>query len=129
MAIVSRVPILSRAAACVYAAGGFVCHQRPERSFHLHGRPLAVCARCAGLYASALAGGIVALLVGVPLVSARRARLWLALAAVPTVVTVGIELAGVAHPSNTMRMISALPLGAIAAWLVVGELSRPPEAG
>lgn len=27
-----------------------VCHQRPERSFHLWGEPLSVCHRCTGLY-------------------------------------------------------------------------------
>jgi len=42
-------------AACVYATGSFVCHQRPERSFSLGGRQMPVCARCAGLYAAAAA--------------------------------------------------------------------------
>ena len=27
-----------------------VCHQLPERTFHLFGEPLAVCHRCTGLY-------------------------------------------------------------------------------
>src|SRR5262249_26791053 len=27
-----------------------VCHQMPERSFYLFGHPLAVCARCTGIY-------------------------------------------------------------------------------
>ena len=44
--------------------------------------------------------------------------------------TVGLELAGLAHPSNVVRMISALPLGAVAAWLVIGELrARRAEHG
>src|SRR5687767_6864982 len=34
----------------VYGAFGRVCHQIPERSFHVVGQPLAVCARCTGLY-------------------------------------------------------------------------------
>ena len=122
VAIASRVPIVSSTAVLVYAAGGLVCHQRPERSFHLRGRQLAVCARCTGLYASALAGGLVSLIVGLPFVSPSRARVWLAIAMVPTVLTVGLELAGLAHPSNVVRMISALPLGAVAAWPVVGAL-------
>src|ERR1043165_9302763 len=32
----------------VFAA---LCHQIPERSFYLAGQPLAVCARCFGIYA------------------------------------------------------------------------------
>ena len=31
-------------------AGGLVCHQLPERSISINGKPLAVCARCTGIY-------------------------------------------------------------------------------
>jgi uncharacterized membrane protein len=123
LAIASPIPAIARAAVAVYAAGGVVCHQRPERSFHIHGRQLAVCARCTGLYASALAGGLLALTLGAASISSSRARVWLGVAALPTLVTVGLELAGWAFPSNTTRMLSALPLGAIAAWLVVATLA------
>ena len=43
-------------AAIVRLAGAEVCHQRADRSFHLRGRPLAVCGRCTGLYLSAALG-------------------------------------------------------------------------
>jgi uncharacterized membrane protein len=119
VAIVSRVPVVARAATVVYAAGSLVCHQRPERSFHIDGRQLPVCARCSGLYVSALAGGLLALALGAVPWSSARARVWLGLAALPTLLTVTLELAGVAHPSNIIRMLSALPLGGIAAWLVI----------
>ena len=46
------------AAAAVYAAGSLVCHQRPERSFHLAGAQLPVCARCLGLYVGGFVGAI-----------------------------------------------------------------------
>jgi len=39
-----------------YASYAGVCHQVPARSFHLRGRPLAVCHRCAGVHAGLLAG-------------------------------------------------------------------------
>jgi hypothetical protein len=35
-----------------------VCHQIAGRSFHLHGVPLAVCARCLGIYAGVVAAAI-----------------------------------------------------------------------
>ena len=38
-------------ARCVYQLGSLICHQRPERSFHLAGVQMPVCARCFGLYA------------------------------------------------------------------------------
>ncbi len=33
-----------------------ICHQIPSRSFHLFGQPLAVCARCLGIYFGVLGG-------------------------------------------------------------------------
>ncbi|MBI3263577.1 MAG: DUF2085 domain-containing protein, partial [Acidobacteria bacterium] len=38
------------AAALVYGAASWICHQRPERSFHIESIQLPVCARCFGLY-------------------------------------------------------------------------------
>jgi uncharacterized membrane protein len=113
----------------VYGTGGVVCHQRPERSFHIHGRQLAVCARCTGLYVSALAGGLFALVLGAASMSASRARVLLGAAAVPTLLTVSLELAGLAYPSNTTRMLSALPLGVVAAWLVIGVVGGRRTVG
>src|SRR5690606_31243488 len=103
--------------AAVYAAGALACHQRPERSFHAHGVPLPVCARCTGLY---LAGVLGALLgwVGTPVVP-RRTRTLVVVAAVPTVVTVVLERAGIAAPSNVVRATAAVPVGAAAGWLFV----------
>jgi uncharacterized membrane protein len=128
LALASPHPPIARGAVLVYAAGRLVCHQRPERSFHLHGRQLAVCARCTGLYLSALAGGVFALALGAAALSASRARVWLGIAALPTLVTLGLELAGIAYPSNTIRMLSAFPLGAVTAWVVIGSLRDPASS-
>ncbi len=49
-------PLLGAWGAGIYAALGWVCHQRPERSWQLAGKSLAVCVRCLGLYLGALAG-------------------------------------------------------------------------
>lgn len=40
----------------IYAAFAPTCHQIPSRCFFIFGYPLAVCARCAGIYAGFLAG-------------------------------------------------------------------------
>ncbi|NQT25092.1 DUF2085 domain-containing protein [candidate division KSB1 bacterium] len=34
----------------------FICHQNPDRSFHVLGHSMAVCARCTGIYFGALIG-------------------------------------------------------------------------
>jgi hypothetical protein len=110
----------------VYEAAGLICHQRPERSFHLAGIQLPVCARCLGLYASGAAGAVAACLAGLRGSSrapSPRAPLVLALAALPTGVTVGLEWADVLHPVGVARALAALPLGALAGWLVVRALA------
>ena len=126
LAMESRRPVVSLAAACVYSAGARVCHQRPDRCFQVGGRPMPVCARCTGLYASAALAALLALFWGSRL-SSRRARLLAAMAALPTVITWGIEIAGLAHPSNTARAIAALPLGFAAAWLAISTLTHGPR--
>ena len=120
IAMASTSDFAHACAVAVYAAGSFVCHQIPERSFHLAGRQLAVCGRCTGLYVAALAGGVAAL------VAWRRAaiddRTLLAIAALPTAVSWGLEHGGIAAQSNAIRAIAALPLGVAAAWVVIGLL-------
>ncbi len=105
----------------IYEAAGLVCHQRPERSFHLSGVPLPVCARCFGLYASGAVGALFAW-VAAPdtrAVPSHRARLLLGAAAVPTVATVAVEWLQLGHPSSAARAVAALPLGAASGWLTV----------
>jgi uncharacterized membrane protein len=46
----------SAVGALIYALFAPVCHQIPERSFYLFGRPLAVCGRCLGIYLGFLFG-------------------------------------------------------------------------
>jgi uncharacterized membrane protein len=120
-------PGLSAAAALIYEVGSFICHQRPERSFHLAGVQLPVCARCAGLYLSAAVAASCAWFGEGHIPAPRAARVAFALAALPTAFTVGIELVGLAQPSNAVRWLSALPLGAVAGWIFVRSLRA--EAG
>jgi uncharacterized membrane protein len=107
-------------AAGVYTAAGLICHQRPERSFHVNATQVPVCARCMGLYLSGALAALAAWL-GAPRVP-RGMRACLIAAAVPTAVTLGVEWAGVADPGNAVRFIAALPLGAYAGWLFVRML-------
>lgn len=117
--------------AIVYEAAGLICHQKPERSFHLLGIQLPVCARCFGLYASGAAGACLALAAGA---SPRRSslmggstagRIAFAVAALPTAGTVALEWAGLIHPSGMVRALAAIPLGALAGWVFVRALSEP----
>lgn len=62
----SRVPLLG---GLIYMAFAPTCHQVSERCFHLFGGPLAVCARCFGIYIGFLAGTLI-----FPFINARRER-------------------------------------------------------
>jgi uncharacterized membrane protein len=121
-ALSSQLPLPAAAAAVLYHAAGLICHQRPERSFVLASVHLPVCARCAGLYWSAAAGAVAAWLARPRHRSARSLRWLLGVAAIPTAVTVSLEFLGLAYPSNVMRALSALPLGAAGAWVFVSSL-------
>jgi uncharacterized membrane protein len=104
-----------------YHAGSLVCHQRPERSFHLAGIQMPVCARCLGLYAAGAAGA------AVPWVRRRRsdsrnARIVFGLAALPIALTVALEWMNILTPSNTARLLTGLPLGFVAGWILVSIL-------
>jgi uncharacterized membrane protein len=102
----------------LYLAASGVCHQIAERSFHTAGVSWPVCGRCAGLYAAAPFGAWLAL------GPRRRAHQWsalalLALAAVPTALTVVAEWLRPPSMTNATRFIAALPLGAAIAFVIV----------
>ena len=111
----------------VYVAGGVICHQNPARSFHTHGAQWPVCARCAGLYLLAPAGAIAAVIAR-RRVSRRRELRVLAIAAAPTIVTFILEHGGLTGMSSLTRFVAALPLGAVAAWVMVRAVAGPANA-
>jgi uncharacterized membrane protein len=128
-ALVGTHPRLVSSAVFVYEAAGRICHQRSERSFHLAGVQLPVCARCTGLYVSGAAGALIAWLGWRRRpASPRHTRAVLLVAAVPTALTFGLEWLGLAHPSSTVRAICAVPLGLSAGWVFVRSLRAEAAA-
>jgi uncharacterized membrane protein len=115
------------AARAVGLIASVVCHQRDERSFHLHGQRLAVCGRCTGIYLAAALGSMAAWF-GHARVPARTRRLLL-LAAMPTAATLALEWPGIANPGNIVRAAAAVPLGAAAGWLFVRLLRVEEQPG
>lgn len=108
----------------LYAVGALICHQQPERSFHLGAAQLPVCARCLGLYAGAAVGVLAWSLAGWRRQTpwpARRAVLTLIATGAPTALTVLTASLGIADPPNAWRAWLAAPLG-ITGGLVVGAV-------
>jgi uncharacterized membrane protein len=108
-------------AALVYAAGSVICHQIPERSVYLGGAQLPVCARCLGIYAGLAIGAVACLATGGD--SGRSAAWpvarWFAIAAVPTLVMVALETAGLVHTTNLVRLLAGTVLGGGVSAVVV----------
>jgi len=100
----------------VYSMGSLVCHQLPERSYSLWTAQMPVCARCAGIYFGAIAGALGACGFQMP---GARARLLLALAVAPTLITLVYEWTTGVMPSHAIRAAAGVPIGAVVAWLVV----------
>ena len=118
-------------AGAMYAAGSFICHQLPERSFHVQGAQLPVCARCLGLYCGGAFGSVMGAsavvrhrISGGHLLLARASRWrWTVAAAIPTLAT-GVLEWGFGWPiSNTVRAAAALPFGLAVAFVVVSAMA------
>ena len=117
-----RTPAWTRV---VYFAGSRICHQRPERTFDTAGVEWPVCGRCSGLYLAAPFGALVAVGALARRRLPRQPAWWLAVAAVPTALTLGLEWFSLAHVTNIGRFVAALPLGAMVAFLVVQAAAGP----
>ena len=121
---------MNLAASVIFLAGSVVCHQIPERSFYWVGQQLPVCARCTGLYVS----GTVGLIAWIAIKTARRwgpitidpgvALRVLAIAAVPTALSLAAGLLGVWDGSNVTRALLAIPLGGFAGAIVAAVATK-----
>jgi len=107
-----------------------LCHQMPERSLEAVGGPMAVCSRCAGLYA----GGAIGLLLAAGFVVGRRSgfpRVLFFAALAPTGIDALLPWVGLPALSNGPRFWLALPAGFVAAlFLAIGIadlFSRKPH--
>jgi uncharacterized membrane protein len=129
-AVTHRDPgdVVFRAGAAVYVIGRLVCHQDPDRSFHVWHTQLPVCGRCTGIYCGAAAGAVLAFIArrsksrrhAEPESSPQPGRwrtvvLWSSL---PVAVSVVMEWAGWFGQSTPWRAATGLPLGLVVAWLL-----------
>src|SRR5262245_24342446 len=106
--------------AAIYEVGSLVCHQLSERSFHVWGAQLPVCARCTGLYIGAASAAITAMRLNDRTRHEfwARARMLVSVAAAPTLITLLYEWISGQMPSHWVRAAAGFPLG-VAVMLVV----------
>jgi uncharacterized membrane protein len=106
----------------IYHGFSAACHQQSARAFHVEGFPLAVCARCTGLYVGTLAGVLVYPLAR-PLTSREMPeRVWLILAALPTTIDFALGFSGVWDNTHLSRFLTASLLGVVSSLYIVPGL-------
>jgi uncharacterized membrane protein len=117
-------------ATAIYAIGSVICHQIPERSFHLAGVQIPVCARCVGIYAGAATAASIHVLAGVGahstrwrILGPRTARRVFLVSALPTLITVALEWGGAWRGTNIVRAIAGMALGVGGALVVMGAVA------
>ncbi len=122
--------VSSPAGEFVYRSFHPICHQLPERSFHIFGEKFAVCSRCSSIYFAFLAGTLVLPFIrisgnsflqhsGDTLFRGITARSVFIVALLPMVLDVGLDMIGL-HESNVItRTLTGVAFGFIVPFIVV----------
>jgi uncharacterized membrane protein len=127
LALMIAPPLLKQAgfetaAADLYYPFGFICHQKPERSFHIFDEKLGVCARCFGVYAGLLLG-----FVFYPFFRSLNdirpmRKVWLFLACVPITLDWGLTFFHIWENTHLSRFFTGAVLGAACAIYIMPAL-------
>lgn len=88
------------------------CHQIPERSFFLFGEPMAVCARCYGVYAGYAAGTAAWFLLRKRLRSSTPGPALFAACLAPAALDFIMGHLGLFESPNSLRMLTGFAAGA-----------------
>jgi uncharacterized membrane protein len=109
-------------ASAIYKAFSFVCHQIPERSFHLIGYKFAVCSRCTGIYS----GLAIAVLI-YPLVRSfdntqTPSLIWLFVAAAPLAIDWSLGYFSIWQNNHASRFATGALLGTTAVFYILPGL-------
>jgi uncharacterized membrane protein len=103
----------SSLSAFAYSVFTPICHQIPSRSFHLFGQPLAVCARCLGIYFGVLGGtGLYPLINGFSKLALPRARTFI-LVSLPIIIDAGGNFLHLWVSSHRIRFMTGSLWGLI----------------
>ena len=124
LAVIAPPLLLSNgiSASPIYNIFGYICHQIPERSFHLFGYQFAVCSRCFGVYAGLLLG-ILTYRLSRPVDSIEPLpRFWLFLSMVPIGIDWSLGVFGIWENTHFTRFVTGLILGTACAVYIVPAL-------
>ncbi len=103
----------------IYTFFSYLCHQIPERSFHLESHAFAVCSRCFGVYSGLLSGFIIYPLFRAVNETEPLSRIWLFLALVPIGVDWSLSVFDIWDNTHWSRFVTGIILGAACAVFII----------
>ncbi len=106
----------------IYKFFGFLCHQMPERSFHILEHQIAVCSRCFGVYFGLVVGFIIYPFIRKIEEIEPFPRVWLFLSLVPIGIDWSLGMFGIWENTHLSRFLTGLILGAACAIFIVPAL-------
>ena len=106
----------------IYRAFSFVCHQIPDRSFHLDGYKFAVCSRCTGIYSGLALATLTYPLVRSLKQTATPALIWLFLAAAPLAIDWTLGYFSIWQNNHASRFATGALLGATTVFYILPGL-------
>ena len=100
----------------------FICHQRPDRCFHINGRPMSLCARCTGFYPGIIIGVIISILIPFFITLEPWILFILALFLLAPMAADGLtQYFGTRESNNSLRFVTGI-LAGIAVGLLFGRI-------
>jgi uncharacterized membrane protein len=95
-----------------------LCHQIPERSFHLYGHPLAVCHRCTGIYFGLFLGMLLPVTKSWQFNSPLRRRLFVLCMCTPILLDFFLSYFGIWAGAPLIRFATGIIFGSSGAFLL-----------
>jgi len=106
----------------IYYFFSFICHQIPERSFHVAGHQFAVCSRCFGVYFGLLAGFLIYPFWRNIDEIEPLPRIWLFLSLIPIGIDWSLTVFGIWENTHVSRLITGMILGVACATFIIPAL-------
>lgn len=103
----------------LYKFFSYICHQMPERSFHVLGHQFGVCSRCFGVYFGVLLGFVIYPLWRPIDEIEPLPRFWLFLSLIPIAVDWSLGIFGIWENTHWSRFITGMILGVSCATYIV----------
>lgn len=103
----------------LYSFFSYICHQLPERTFHVAGEPFGVCSRCFGVYFGLVAGFVIYPLWRNIAEIEPLPRFWLFASMIPIGIDWSLTVFGIWENNHVSRFVTGLILGVACATYIV----------